>query len=140
MANNHGKTKGRKDEGRYCGLPHSVMDSDSFRKLSGNAIKVLLFIYRQYNSRNNGDLSAPFVKAASINIGSQSTWYKAIKELIAADLIMVTRDSMKKHQGNPHGLCTLFAVTWKKIDECNGKINCAPTLTPPRKFSLDAKR
>lgn len=139
MANNHGKTKGRRDEGRYCALPHNVMDSESFSMLSGNAIKVLLCIYRQYNGNNNGDLSAPFSKAEDINIGSSSTWYKAIKELIAADLIMVTRESMKKYQGNPKGICTLFAVTWKKIDECKGKINCAPTLTPPRKFSLDAK-
>jgi hypothetical protein len=139
MTNNHGKTKGRRDEGRYCAIPLNVMDSESFRTLSGNATKMLFFIYRQFNGRNNGDLSAPFSKAASINIGSQSTWYKAIKELIAANLIMVTRESMKKHQGNPHGLCTLFAVTWKKIDECNSKINCSPTLTPPRKFSLDAK-
>lgn len=139
MARSYGKAKGRKDEGRYCALPHNVIESDSFCKLSGVALKVLLIIYRQYNGSNNGDLSAPFSKATTINIGSQTTWYRAIKELIKADLIMVTRDSMKKYQGNPHGLCTLFAVTWKKIDECNGKLNCSPTLTPLRKFSLDAK-
>ncbi len=140
MTNNHGKMKGRNDEGRYCALPHNVMDSTSFCKLSGNAAKVLLFIYRQYSGNNNGDLSAPFSKADSINIGSQTTWYEAMKELVAVDLIMVTRESMKKHQGNPHGLCTLSAVTWKKIDGCKGKLNCSPTLTPPRKFSLNAKR
>ena len=106
---------------------------------SGVAIKILLFIYLQYNGNNNGDLSAPFSKAASLHVGSQTTWYKAIKELIAADLIMITRDPIKKGFGNPHGLCALFAVTWQKIDECKGKINCAATLTPPRKFSLTAK-
>jgi hypothetical protein len=139
MANSYSKKKGRSDGGRYCALPHSVIDSLSFSMLSGNAMKVLFCIYRQYNGNNNGDLSAPFSKAASINIGSQSTWYKAIEELKKADLIMVTRESMTRHKGNPHGLCKLFAVTWQNIDECQGKIDCSPTLTPPRKFSLGAR-
>lgn len=140
MANSYGKAKGRKDKGGFCSLPHNVLDSDSYLALSGNSVKVLLFLLRQYNGRNNGDLSAPFSAAASLKIGSQSTWYKALKELIEADLIMVTRESMKKYHGNPHGLCTLFALTWRNIDECKGKLDCSPTLTPPRKFSRDARR
>lgn len=139
MANSYSKAKGRREGERYCSIPWNVLDSDSYHGLSGIAVKMLLFLVRQYNGNNNGDLSAPFSAAAGLNIGSQSTWYKVLKELIAADLIMVTRDPMKKYHGNPHGLCTLFAITWRKIDECNGKLDCTPTLTPPRKFSLNAK-
>jgi len=136
MAKTHGKAKGRRDAGGYMAIPHAVLDSDSFLTLSGIAMKVLICIYRQYNGRNNGDLCAPFSYAKALNIGSQSTWYNAIKELIEADLIRCTRNSLKKGLGNPHGLCALFAVTWQNIDECKGKLDCSPTTTPPRKFSI----
>ncbi len=88
MAKSYPKAKGRSGkEAAFLGLPHSVLDSSDFGQLSGNAVKVLLSIARQYNGHNNGDLSAPGSKAKPNGIGSENTWYKAIKELIAADLI-----------------------------------------------------
>jgi hypothetical protein len=132
----HGKVKGRSDHGRYSSIPHSVLDSESYRMASGNAVKVLWRIYRQYNGSNNGDLSAPFSLAKSIRIGSETTWYRCINELIEAKLILCTRESMNQ---NPNGQCHLFAVTWQRIDPCKGKINCEPTATPPRKFSMEPK-
>lgn len=140
MAKEHGKNKGRKDAGGFIAIPHAVLDSNSFLTLSGNAMKILFCIYRQYNGRNNGDLCAPFSYANALNIGSQTTWYNALKELQAAELITCTRNSIKKGFSNPHGLCALFAVTWRNIDECNGKLDCNPTTTPPRKFSLEKIR
>ena len=80
MARSYGKAKGRSDFGGYITIPHNVLDSVSWRELSGNALKVLLAIYRQYNGRNNGDLCAPFSYAEKHRIGSETTWYKAIKE------------------------------------------------------------
>jgi len=42
MALSHGKAKGRKDAGRFAGVPHAVMRHPDYIELSSNA-KVLLF-------------------------------------------------------------------------------------------------
>ena len=76
------------------------------------------------------------VMQKKVGIGSEATWYKAIKKLIATDLIICTRQPTRDRQ-NPHGQCLLFAVTWKPIDDCKGKIELSATVTPPRKFSFE---
>ncbi len=134
MAKSYAKAKGRSaKEGAFVGLPHKVVDSESFRLLSGAAVKILIRIVRQYNGHNNGDLCAPASYASALGIGSETTWYRAIKELIAADLIVCTRDPVRNRQ-NPHGQCSLYALTWRGIDECNGKLDIKPNAIALRKF------
>jgi hypothetical protein len=50
--------------------------------------------------------------------------HKAKNELIEKDVIIVTR------QGGLNK-CSLYAVTWFQIDECNGKLDVALSTTPP---------
>lgn len=140
MAKSYSKSKGRSTKGGFILIPHAVLDSDSFKNLSGNAVIVLLHLIRSFKGNNNGDLSAPFSQAKHYGIGSQSTWYKAIAELINAGLILRTRDPVKKCAGNPHGKCALFAITWQPINDCDGKLDVESTATAPRKFSMEKFR
>jgi hypothetical protein len=136
MAKSYSKSKARKSGGGFIQIPHVVTDSASFQGLSGIALIILLHLLRGYRGHNNGDLSAPFSCAAKYGIASQSTWYKGLTELINTNLIIKTRDSMKRGVGNPHGLCALYAITWQPIDYCDGKLDCEPTISAPRKFSI----
>ena len=67
---------------------------------------------------------------------SKATLTKAIKELVAAEMIMLTRQGqfIKNRAG-------LYALTWASIDECAGKqLDESPTRTPPRNFSLERQQ
>lgn len=121
--------------GPYFSLPHIILDHPEFNALSGPAMKVLLYLGRQYKPGKNGDLSASFKDMHPRGIGSKTTLKKAIDELIEAGWIMQTREGKFI---NPGGSCSLFALTWHPIDECPGKnLAVAPTVTPPRKLTLE---
>lgn len=134
MAKDRRRAKGRKESGSFALLPHAVMDSKDFRALSGGALKVLLGLLRQYKGANNGDLSAPFTQAVRWGIGSKTTLAKALRELQELNLIVCTREGRFI---KPGGCCALYALTWKPIDECGGKLEVSSTVTPTRKFSLE---
>lgn len=133
MALTRKKAKGRADCGTYFAFPHAVLNCPEFRSLSGSATKVLLVLCNQLRKYNNGDLSAPFSTASKWGIGSKSTLAKALRELESANLICRTRTAVFQ---NPAAKCTLFAVTWRAIDECKGKLEVSATITPIRQFSL----
>ncbi|WP_329006400.1 hypothetical protein [Pseudomonas aeruginosa] len=134
MARTLRKSKGRNPAGTFAALPHVVMDSEDFRSLSGGALKVLLGLLRQYRGVNNGDLSATFASASEWGIGSKATLAKALEELQERNLIIRTREGRFI---KPGGCCALYALTWRLIDPCDGKIEVSPTTAPPRKFSLE---
>lgn len=134
MARTLAKSKGRTASGTFAALPHVMMDSEDFRTLSGGALKVLLGLLRQYRGGNNGDLSASFTQAEGWGVGSKSTLTKALEELQQCNLIIKTREGRFTRPG---GCCALFALSWRPIDECGGKLEITPTITPPRKFSLE---
>lgn len=127
------KSKGRADSDSYFAFPHAVLNCPELRNLSGSATKVLLVLCNQLRKYNNGDLSAPFSTASQWGIGSKSTLAKALRELEKANLICRTRTAVFQ---NPAAKCTLFAVTWRAIDECKGKLEISATTTPIRQFSL----
>jgi len=139
MTEKRQRIKGRKEKGRFTGIPHVVLDSRDYRRLSGTATKVLMMLCRQHNGYNNGDLSAPFSSAKQWGIGSQTTLSKALRELQAANLILRTRDP-RRLRNNPQGQCSLFAMTWNNIDECGSKLDVSPTQTPPRKFGNEDRQ
>lgn len=134
MARSLRKSKGRNPAGTFAQLPHAVMDSEGFRALSGAALKVLLGLLRQYRGSNNGDLSASMSQARVWGVNSTSTLAAALKELLERDLIVRTRDGRFT---KPGGCCALYALSWQRIDECEGKLEVEPTTTAPRKFSLE---
>ncbi|MDO4997672.1 MAG: hypothetical protein Q4E16_03395 [Neisseria sp.] len=50
---------GKRKSRQFQQLPKAMLKAPQFWLLSGNAIKVLLYLLSQYNGENNGDLSAP---------------------------------------------------------------------------------
>jgi len=117
------RSNNRKQSGRYFGLPHAVMDSSNYIRLSAHAVKLLNDLGFQYNGHNNGDLCATWSMMKKRGWKSKSTLYNAIKELTHYGFIYNSR------QGGRHR-ATLYALTWNKVDECKGKLEIEPTLIP----------
>lgn len=129
------KRKKGLDHGPFFALPHIVLDHPDFHALSGAALKVLMYLCRQYKPGKNGDLSASFTDMKPRGIGSHTTLGRAIEELITVGWIVRTRTGRFT---NPGGRCALYALTWHPIDECPGKqLEVGPTTTPLRKLSLE---
>jgi hypothetical protein len=135
MAHNRSKTKSRSDAGGYAALYRHVARHPDYQNLSGNAVKLLMDLALQYNGRNNGDLTAAFSVVGQRVRLSKTSIRKFTSELLEAGLIVCTREGRFI---NPGGVCALYALTWKPIDECSGKqLTVGPTSTPRRKFSLE---
>jgi hypothetical protein len=97
-----------------------MTSSDAWGALSGNCVKFIVELARQYKGKNNGDLSAPWSKMRRRGFRSKSTLYEAGREAVAAGFAIVTR------VGGRHRVCTLYGITWKPIDECGGKHHATP--------------
>ena len=121
------KAKGRKDEGSFLALPHAVIDSANYRALSAHAVKLLIDVGGQYKGTNNGDLSAVWKILHPRGWRSRDTLTRALAELQHFGLIEKTRQGGLNH-------CSLFAITWKSIDECKGKLDVSPTHKPSHKW------
>ena len=81
-------------------------------------------VVMQYNGSNNGDLCAPMSKMRNRRWNSSDQMFKAKNELVEKGLIRVSR------QGGLNK-CNLYAMTWFSIDECDGKLDIASTITAP---------
>ena len=122
----------------YIAIPHMVMDSDDYRNLPPNAVKLLNALIYQYRGKNNGDLTAAFSYMQGFGFKSKETLTRAIKQLLEAKLIIRTRLGWFT---NPGGRCALYALTWLPINECKGKrLEVGPTSTPYRKFSMEQNK
>lgn len=119
-------------------LPHAVLDSPSYIGASSSSKQLLIDIFRQFNGRNNGDLSASFTLMRRRGWKSKSTLARALEGLLTAELIITTREGW--FQGAHSSRCALYAVTWLGIDECNGKdLEVKPNPKPRRAFMLENK-
>jgi hypothetical protein len=120
---NRRKHAGRVETGSFFALPHAVMASPAFRSLSAHAVKLLCDLGGQYRGANNGDLSAAWRIMEPLGWRSRDTLARALRELRGAGLIEMAR------QGGLHR-CSLYALTWLAIDECNGKLDVPATRVP----------
>jgi hypothetical protein len=129
------KAKNRTETGRFSQLPHAVLNSPDYIGLTYKSKALLVDLVYQYNGKNNGNLTAALGTLKARGWKRSATLTDAVKELMAANLIIRTREG--KFQ-NPHSRCALYALGWQKIDECEGKdLDVGPTSMPPRRFSLD---
>ena len=120
----------------FAGIPRVVMECPDYTNLSGSAIRLLVELACAYKGGNNGDLSPAWTLMKERGFRSKATLTKAIKELVAAEMIMLTRQGqfIRNRAG-------LYALTWASIDECAGKqLDESPTRTPPRNFSLERQQ
>ena len=120
---NRQNTKGRRENGTYFALPHRVMDSRNYLRLSYKAVKLLTDLGRQYNGRNNGDFCAAYSVMRPRGWRSKSTLEEALEELLYYGLIILTRQG-GRHKAN------LYGLTWWAIDECRGKLDIQETKVP----------
>ena len=127
MARTRRKIMGRADSGGYLMLPHAVLASPNYRTLSAHAVKLLCDLGSQFKGGNNGDLCATWSLMHARGWKSRDTLGKALAELLHYGMIQQTR------QGGLHQ-CSLYALTWHMIDECKGKLDCAPTRVPSGKW------
>ena len=118
---------GRGEVVRFLSLPQPVYNSPNFIMLSPSAVKLLIDIGIQYNGANNGDLQASLNPMRTRGWVSSSTLNRARQELLHYGFIELTR------QGGL-GCCSLYAITWKRIDGCNGKIQVPSTKVASRLF------
>lgn len=113
--------------GGFVKLPHAVIRSVSYQKLSAYAVKLLLDLCNQFNGKNNGDLSAAYSVMKKIGWRSPTTLNKSIHELLKAGFIDLTR------QGGQNK-CALYALGFHAIDDCGGKLDVKPTEYPRKRW------
>lgn len=102
--------------GGFAALPHDIFQSPQYAALSARAVKLLIDLYCQFRGTNNGDLSASWRLMQKRGWKSKSQLAKALTELDLARWIVRTR------QGDINKP-TLYAVTFKRIDHCGGKLD-----------------
>ena len=145
MSRSRSNAKGRRESGSFVALPHAVLESEPYSRLSASAVKLMLDLYGQYKGQNNGDFSMAWSIMRKRGWRSKETLYRARDILQKNGFIVQTR------QGGKHQ-CSLYAVTWQAIDYCSGKLEhpsspvalgywkngCAPLLEslPRRRTTL----
>jgi len=110
----------KREGGGFVPLPHAVLRSPEFARLSPRAVKMLCDLLSQYKGDNNGDLCAALtvMKPRGWSAGSLQ---RACVELREAGFIVLTR------QGGRHRP-SLYGVSFFEIDFCAGKLDFeAPT-------------
>jgi len=124
MSRNRLRAKGRADGGTFVSLPHAILESQEWATLSAFEVRLLVDVYGQYNGRNNGALCAAWALMKKRGWRSQDTLNRALGGLQAKGFLIKTR------QGGKHR-CSLFAVTWREINDCDGRHDVQPTRTAP---------
>jgi hypothetical protein len=115
----------------FANIPHVVFECPDFIDLTPYALKLLMELAYQYNGFNNGDLCASITLMKKRGFKSRTTLKRAIDELTATRMIVLTRQGGKN-------LASLYAIAWQPIDECPKKrLEINPTKTPWRQFYIE---
>lgn len=128
MARTRARMKGRRDTPSFVMLPHMVIQSENWRRLSPHAVKLFIDLYGQFMGSNNGDFTAAWAVMKPKGWRSKATLHNALKELEWYGMIEMTRQGGRNR-------CSLYAVTFKPIDECRGKLDVPATHVASRKWS-----
>lgn len=126
MARDRVKTTGRRNGPSFVAIPHALWESENFKRLSARALKLLIDMYGNYNGRNNGDFCATISVMKRRGWKSKQTLALALDELLHYRLIVCTRVGNSETKR-----AYLYAVTFQAVDECEGKLDMAPTTAAP---------
>lgn len=129
MSRSRLSTKGRRESGHFIAIPTLILESSQYAALSPPTVKLLLDLFAQYRGNNNGDFCATWSLMNRRGWKSRDTLARAIKTLLASGFIVKARQGEKGHTSG-HRRPTLYAVTWKGIDECGGKLDIQPNPVP----------
>jgi hypothetical protein len=110
-------------------VPVEVLTSDACQPLPNYAVRVLLVLAAQYRGNNNGDLACTWAIAKTFGVRCKEHLVRGIKLLLERGLIVKTRQGGKKPLGP-----TLYALTWRGIDECGGKLEIPSSPLPSNRW------
>ena len=80
-----------KQKASFAGIPRVVMECPDYINLNGSAVKLLVEMACQFKGGNNGDLCPAWTLMKVRGFCSKTTLSKAIKELLQAEMILLTR-------------------------------------------------
>lgn len=103
-----------REGGRFIALPHAVMESPAYLRLSHHARALLLEFAFQYRGDDNGRLLCSGNQLAARGWNSNDTITKAKRELLEAGFI---HETVKGHRPNK---ASWYAVTWQTLDRLDG--------------------
>lgn len=112
--------------------PDCILNHPDYIKLNFTAKALLTDVGAQYNGRNNGDLQCSRSVMASRGWVSNATRERALKELIKAGMLVLSKQGGRGIGPN------LYAITWQPIDACGGKHDLEPTTNAYRSFKESA--
>ena len=118
---------------RFLKLTYPIINSNNWGMLTGSAVKLLIEIAGQYNSNNNGDLSAVYSKLSERGWNSKQTLANAIDCLLHYGFITKTRQGGKNR-------CNLYALTWYGIDLCKGKLDVSHNPNASHKWQKEVEK
>lgn len=131
MAKNRYKSaKDKRDGGGYIAIPFAVLNGAAYLSLNAYARMLLFDLAAQYRGNNNGDLQAAWKLMRPRGWKSEDTLNKAKKDLIASELIVETRKGARPNK------CSLYALTWFALDDCDGKLDMAAQAFPRGAYRL----
>lgn len=119
MGASYGKRKAAaqgKIQGRFTALPHNVILSVEFRKLTHAAKSLLFDIAAQYNGYNNGKLVACSKYLKPLGWSSNDTINRALTQLESGGFLFLTRQGM----GPPMSQPSWYALGWIGLDVTDG--------------------
>lgn len=96
--------------GRFCAMPHKVLDCPAFISLSGAGTRLLLEVMRLYNGNNNGQIHVTLTALKKRGWNSNDTLSRARQELQDRHFIQMTRLPCLPRRGAWYGL------TWRPLD------------------------
>jgi hypothetical protein len=120
----YANSKGRASHENFFGTPKVVMAHSNYIRLTSSASKLLNDLGYQFNGYNNGDLTAAFSVMKKRGWASKATLWRALDCLLHYGMIIVTRQGGRNKT-------TLYALSWRKIDECKGKLDIPETVAAP---------
>ena len=106
-----------KNKGRFAGIPISVVKSDAYKSLSGNAAKLLTILACFYNSNNNGNLA--ITQSIIGEWMTKNTMYSAKDELLLKGFIVTNAYGGRSAWGRK--LPSLYGLTFYPMNELKEK-------------------
>jgi hypothetical protein len=98
---------------KFLLLDHELIDGDAFGAATGGATRLLIFIMRRFNGRNNGDIPCGIREAAKFLHCGKSTAARFFEELEGLKLIEPTRRGhFEVKQGEMKNVATRWRVTF----------------------------
>ena len=98
----------------FAGIDRFVVNSDAFKSLSGNEVKLLLLMTHLYKGNNNGDISIT-MSIMKDWFNSNTTLLRARDGLYEKGFIVINAYGGRSAEGKklPH----LYALTWLPIND-----------------------